>query len=197
MTRIGYYVQGDMDDAVVRGLAQRWCPDAELASPRFRGSSRESFRRELRKSLIDLAGVKACDILVVLTDADVNPWREVKNREMAKIPDDYRHVTLFGVAERNIEWWLAIDRGALAHELDCRVEDIPGDEPHLSNFIKRRFGMTNRDTREDAKARVRKYVLEASLGPWIQGSRSFEGFYAEARSWALRNACSLPNELEA
>ena len=37
--RIGYYVQGAMDESVVRGLAKRWCPDAELAEGRFRGSS--------------------------------------------------------------------------------------------------------------------------------------------------------------
>ncbi len=28
--KIGYYVQGDADEAVVRGLRKRWCPDAEL-----------------------------------------------------------------------------------------------------------------------------------------------------------------------
>ena len=195
--KIGYYVQGDADEAVVRGLARRWCPDAALAPGRFRGSSNESFRRELSKSLMDLVGVRACDVVIVLTDADVNTWREVRKRETERIPQDYRHVTVFGVAERNIEWWLAIDRNALAQELGCRVEDIPGDEPDLSGFVKRRFGMTHRDTREDAKARVCTYVLEASLRPWIEGSRSFEDFYTRARQWALQNGCSLPNEREA
>ena len=52
--KLGYYVQGGMDEAVVQGLANRWCPDSELAEGRFRGSSGESFRREIRKSLIDL-----------------------------------------------------------------------------------------------------------------------------------------------
>ena len=28
--KIGYYVQGDADEAVVWGLAKRWCLDAEL-----------------------------------------------------------------------------------------------------------------------------------------------------------------------
>ena len=49
--KIGYYVQGDTDEAVVKWLAQRWCPDAELAEGQFRGSSRESFKREIAKSL--------------------------------------------------------------------------------------------------------------------------------------------------
>lgn len=194
--KIGYYVQGDADEAVVRGLARRWCPEAALAPGRFRGSSRESFRRELRKSLMDLAGHKACDIVVVLTDADVNPWREVRRREAARIPESYRHVTVFGVADRNIEWWLAVDRNALAQELGCGVEDIPRDEPHLSSFVKRRFGLTDRDTREDAKERLCAYVRQASLRPWIRDSDSFGAFYDEARRWAAQNGCSLPNELE-
>ena len=52
--KIGYYVQGAMDVAFVWGLARRWCPHAELAEPVMRGSSRESFRREIRKALLDL-----------------------------------------------------------------------------------------------------------------------------------------------
>ena len=71
--KIGYYVQGDADEAVVWGLARRWCPDAVLAPCRFRGSSKESFKRELDKSLRDLVSHKACDVVVVLTDADVKP----------------------------------------------------------------------------------------------------------------------------
>ena len=146
---------------------------------------------------MDLVGDKVCDIVVVLTDADVNPWRDVRRREAARIPENCRHVTVFGVACRNIEWWLAIDRIALARELDCRVEDIPEGEPHLSGFVKRRFGLTDRDTRDHAKERVCKYVLQASLRAWIQGSRSFEDFYTGARGWAARNGCPLPNELDA
>jgi hypothetical protein len=195
--KIGYYVQGDADEAVVCGLARRWCPDAARAPGRFRGSSRESFKRELDKSLRDLVSHQACDVVVVLTDADEHPWRDVRRREAARISGSYRHVTVFGVADRNIEWWLATDRIALARELDCGVEDIPADEPHLSRFVKRRFGLTGRDSREDAKERIGRYVLQGSLRPWIRDSDSFKAFYDEARSWAARSGCSLPNELEA
>ena len=52
--KIGCYVQGAADEAFVHGLAERWCPDAELAEGKFRGSSRESFRREIEKALLDL-----------------------------------------------------------------------------------------------------------------------------------------------
>lgn len=191
--KIGYYVQGDADEAVVWGLAQRWCPDAELAQGKFRGTSGESFSREISKSLQALK-YEGCDILVVLTDADANPWRDVKKRESAKIPTDYEHLTLFGVSDRNIECWLAIDRGALAREFACPVEDIPSDNP--SGFVKRRFGLTNRDEKKAAKARVQDYVARVSLRSWIAGSDSFRKFYDDARRLARQNKCSIRNERE-
>ncbi len=190
--KIGYYVQGDTDEAVIRGLAKRWCPDAELAEGRFRGSSRESFRRQIANSLMDLKSHKRCDLIVVLTDADANPWRDVKRRESDRILEDCRYLTLFGVADRNIECWLAIDRSALACELECQEEDIP--EPDPSNFVKRRFGLTGRDTKQDAKVRICDYVAQASLKTWIEGSDSFENFYEDARDLAAQNECSIPNE---
>lgn len=192
--KLGYYVQGDVDEAVVRGLASRWCPGAELAEGRFRGSSSESFRREVRKSLMDLKEDKGCDVLVVLTDADANLWRDVKKNEWNKIPDDYRHSTLFGVADRNIECWLAIDRGALAAELACGMEQIPTDDP--AGFVKRRLGLSDRNRKKDAKDRIRDYVTRVSLKSWIENSDSFKDFYDEARRLALRTGCPFPNELE-
>lgn len=189
--KIGYYVQGHTDEAVVKGLAKRWCPDAELEKERFRGASGESFRREISDSLLALKD-KRCDILVVLTDSDANRWRKVKNRESAKIPTECEHLTLFGVAERNIECWLAIDRDALACELKCPVEDIPSDDP--SHFVKRKFGLTHRDEKQEAKARVRDYVAQASLRSWIKRSDSFREFYKDARRFATQNGCSIPNE---
>lgn len=52
--KIGYYVQGAADEAVVWGLRKRWCPDSMLEEGQFRGNSGESFRREIQKNLIDL-----------------------------------------------------------------------------------------------------------------------------------------------
>ena len=192
--RIGYYVQGDTDEAVVWGLVKRWCPAANLAPGTFRGSSRESFRREIRKSLLDLRDDKECDIVVVLTDADGNPWRHVKTRESDKIPAKFRDLTVFGVADRNIESWLAVNREALAVELECQINEIPDGDP--SNFIKRRLGLNDRDRKQAAKIRVRDYVSQAPLKSWIEGSESFEDFYRDARSLALRLQCAFPNELE-
>ena len=192
--KIGYYVQGDADEAVVWGLAKRWCPDAELVKGPFRGSTNVALKRELHIALsMNLKDDKRCDVIVFLTDADADLWRDVKRRESNSIPTDCQHLTLFGVANRNIECWLAIDRSALARELKCSEEDIPKDNP--SDFVKRHFGLTGRN-KQEAKARICNYVAHASLKTWIEGSDSFEAFYKETRRWATQNECSIPNERE-
>ena len=191
--KIGYCVQGDADEAFIRGLAARWCPGVSLIQGVFRGASQETLKRKIAKSLVELRDSKRCDLVVYLTDADREPWRDVKNREFAKIPEDRRHLTIFGVADRNIECWLAIDRSSLARELDCYEQEIPRDAP--SDFVKQRFGLSGRD-KELGKTRVRNFVKQAQLKTWIERSDSFEDFYEDARDWALQNNCSLPNERE-
>lgn len=193
--KIGYYVQGAADEAVVWGLCDRWCPQAELAEAKFRGSSGESFRRELPKALRDLRDAKECDVLVVLTDSDVNDWRDVQKRETDRIPLDCRHLCVFGVAVRNIECWLVLDRHALADELGCDANDLAVDDP--SHVVKRRFGLGERDfDRDQGKQRVRRYVANANLKAWINNGASFADFYDEARRLATQTGCAIPNERE-
>ena len=194
--KIGYYVQGTTDEAFVHGLADRWCPNAERAQGKFRGSSPISFRREIANALWDLRDDKHCDVLIVLTDSDEYPWREVKRREWERVPEDCRHLCVFGVAKRNIECWLAIDREALARELGCKRADIPAGDP--SGFVKRQFGLGKRDAaREEAKTRVSRFVANAPLKTWIERADSFEDFYRDARALGTQMNCSIPNELEA
>ncbi len=195
--KIGYYVQGTADEAFVHGLKQRWCPDAELAQGKFRGSSGQSFRREIAKALIDLRDDKGCDALVVLTDCDTGSWREIQRRERGKIPVDCQHLLVFGVAERNIECWLAIDRKALADELECQPDDIPRLPDDPAGFVKRRFGLTRRDAaRETAVNRIADFVARVGMKPWIDDSQSFKDFYQQARDLATSRKCLVPNELE-
>jgi hypothetical protein len=194
--KIGYYVQGSMDEAFVWGLAKRWCPDAGLAEGKFRGSSKESFWREIRKALLDLRDDKHCDILVVLTDADGNPWREVRRREASRVPETCQHLCVFGVADRNIECWLASDRGQMARYLTCAVEDIPTEDP--SGFLQGKFGASERDEmRREAKERVRDFVAVVNMKPWINNSESFADFYDESRRLATQRNCAIPNERDA
>ncbi|HBO42769.1 MAG TPA: hypothetical protein DD670_02285 [Planctomycetaceae bacterium] len=194
--RIGYYVQGAADEAFVHGLAKRWCPQAELAQGKFRGRSRESHRREIKNALIDLRDNHRCDVLVVLTDSDTASWREVKQREWKRVPKECEDLTVFGVAERNIECWLAIDRHMLASELGCDPNDIPSEDP--SGFVKRCLGIGERDTmRDEAKRRIQDFMATPPrLKTWIEGSPSFKDFYNDIRLLGSRRGCQIVNELD-
>lgn len=193
--KIGYYVQGTVDEAFVKGLSERYCPKAVLAKGKFRGASAPSLRRDLRIALLDLRNNHSCDYLVVLTDADDAEWHDIYKREWDKVPIDCKHITVFGVANRNIECWLSIDRSALAAELGCKAEDIPTDNP--SGFVKRKFGVGSRGTeRQAGKERIEKFVSEVSFYNWLQNCKSFEHFWDQIYTLSKQSDCTIPNERE-
>ena len=125
--KIGIYVEGAADEAFLRGLKNRWCPNAEFVVGRSRGESKQSLRRELRKNLIGLRDRDRCDLLVCLTDCDIHGkgWRDIKKNESAKVPEGCKHLTVYGVADRNIECWMALDREAMAGFLECSEMNFP------------------------------------------------------------------------
>ena len=191
--RIGYFVQGWMDEAFVKGLARRWCPDAKMERGQFRGRSGESLRREIKKTLLDLFENRACEVLIVVTDCDVAEWREIKRAEFEKVPDQLRAFTAFGVTDRNIESWLTLDRIYFAKETGCSPLEIPKWDP--SGFVKK---VMNRGMhgKEDTKERVINFVAGAVLRTWINNSDSFEDFYEQCRDLAQEKKCAFPNERE-
>lgn len=193
--KLGYCVQGSADEAFVKGFAKRYCVSPSFEEPYFRGESGLTLRREIKKALQELIH-KACHYVVILTDSDTSDWKEVYKREWKKVPDQYQHLTVFGVADRNIECWLALDRHALAKELGCDVSDIPSDNP--SEFVKRSFGITGRQ-REDGLRRIEEFVQRVKLNDWIKSSNSFEAFYERIRELSKQatSSCHIPNEREA
>ncbi len=179
-------------------MAKKYCPAATLASGKYRGQSGESHRRELRHALLDLVSDKHCDYLVVLTDADSGSWLEIYNREWMRIPDECKHVTVFGVADRNIECWLSLDRRALAEKLGCSENDIPSDNP--SGFVKRRFGVSSRgQLRLQGVECIEQFVSHAPrdvIQNWIHNGRSFAHFWDQIFQLGKREHCHVPNERE-
>ena len=189
--KIGYYVEGKADEAFVLGLRDKYCPKAELAEGIFRGSSTESHHREIRKALLDLWSSHRCDFLVVLTDADESRWRDIFDRGWKKVPAELEHRTLFGVADRNIECWLALDRDALSKELGCKPNDFPSDNP--SGFIKKRFGVSSRGS--TGVDRIRRFVAKSIFHNWLH-DKSFDHFWEQIWVLSKREGCDIPNERE-
>lgn len=189
--KIGYFVQGSADVAFVKGLADKYCPEATLALGKFRGSSGLSLRREIPKALKDLHDNHSCDYLVVLTDSDEAEWREVHTKEWERIPVELQHLTVFGVANRNIECWLSLDREALAKELDCKPNDIHSDNP--SGFVKKRFGVSSRGS--SGMNRIQRFVKNSNLHNWLH-DKSFEHFWDQIFQRSKLEGCNIPNERE-
>jgi hypothetical protein len=125
--KIGYSVEGSTDRALITGLRNRWRPDAELVEGKFRGQTHTSRRREIPRICQELSR-KGADLIVFLTDSNLNPWQDVQKADADKCPPQYRRLSIFGVCLRNAECWLAADSGHIANfsgrnEPEFRVAD--------------------------------------------------------------------------
>lgn len=187
---IGYSVEGATDRAFLEGLRRRWYPDAALIEGSFRGASGISLRRDIPRICQEL-NHKDADAIVFLTDADEQDWRQVKRAENEFVPSEFRHLTLYGVADRNIECWLAADPGYLAHRLNVPPQSLDVTDP--KGVFEHSLGITSFDRREEEIASI---VCEAPLRNWLKRSPSFQAFYEDARVLSKQEGNPIPNEWE-
>ena len=123
--KIAFCVEGSGDRAVVRGLRDRWCPQAELLEGRFRGQlPRSQIPKECR-ILTD----KGADLIVFLRDSNLENWRDVLREDQEKCPPEFRHRAVFGVCDRNAECWLAADADHLAARLGRPRNELTTNDP--------------------------------------------------------------------
>lgn len=187
---IGYSVEGATDRVFLEGLRQRWCPDGVLIEGSFRGDSGISLRRDIPRICLELDH-KEANVIVFLTDANEQNWRQVKRHESEFVPLEFRHVTLYGVAGRNVECWLAADRDYLAGRLNVSPEAL--DAPDPKGIIEQALGITSYDRKEDEIASI---VRDAPVRNWLDRSPSFEAFYEDARVLSKQEEYPIPNERE-
>jgi hypothetical protein len=186
----GYSVEGATDRALLEGLRRRWLPDATLIEGAFRGESGISLRRDIPRICLEL-DYKGADAVVFLTDANEQEWREIRQRESEFVPAEFRHRTLYGVAERNVECWLAADREYLARRLNILPVDL--DVPDPKGLFERAMGVSSYNRKEEEIASL---VSSAPLRTWLARSPSFEAFYEDARLLARQQEHPIPNERE-
>jgi len=187
---IGYSVEGATDRAFLEGLRQRWCPDAVLIEGSFRGASGVSLRRDIPRICQELDH-KRTSVIVFLTDANDQDWRKVKRRESDYVPAEFRHMTLYGVADRNIECWLAADRNYLARRLNVSPQTLHVPDP--KGVFECALGVTSYDRKEEEIASI---VRNAPLRSWLKRSPSFEAFYQDVRMLSKQEKHPIPNERE-
>jgi hypothetical protein len=191
---IGYAVIEDSaHHAFLEGLRQRtrWCPYAQTVLGGLRGQTGKSLRREIRDICLELND-KGVDVMIFLRDANIEAWREVKNRERNLVPAEYQHITIYGVADRNIECWLAADREYLARQLNIDPAELDVDDP--SRIIKSRLGT-------DKFSQIVAIVRAAPVRNWISNSKSrnsgsFERFYDDVLDMSQQLGCNITNERE-
>ncbi len=190
--KIGYCVEGSTDRAFIEGLRRRWCPAAILVEGPFRGTTGFSLRREIPKICQGL-DANSCDIFVFLTDSNDQTWHEVNTHQISKIPEEYKHRTLSGVAERNIECWLTADPEWFAEMTGSRFDanDLRNDDP--KGVVESALEICGQDKQEE---KISRLVQNAPVRTWLDNSYSFEKFYEDTRDLSIRYQCSFQNERE-
>lgn len=185
--KIGYSVEGSTDRAFLSGLKRRWCSYAEMVEGRFRGSTQESQRRELRKICLEL-DFKSVDLIIFLLDGNGTHWRTVDQQVKERMPKDALHKIVIGVPDRNVERWICHDPNYIAEVCG----GFPGD--YLKDDPKAAFEAVMGISRDDKKeAEIENLVANAPIWNWLS-HESFNHFYETIRDLSQQRDCTIKNE---
>jgi hypothetical protein len=184
--KIGYSVEGSTDRALVKGLHQRWCKNAELLEGHFRGSTGQRRRGEIPKICHELI-YKGADLIVFLQDSNKEKLRCVLEADEARCRDEHKHLAVFGVCDRNVECWICADADWIAGKTGKPSSEFRVADP--KQVFQRAMGISSFDKKEDEITRL---VVEAPLRNWLS-NRSFEDFYDKLQQRSKQLGCSIEN----
>jgi hypothetical protein len=182
--RIGFGVEGATDRAFITGLRDRFCPRAELEEGSFRGTTDLRLRAEIPKICKELIE-KNVDVIVFLTDSsEPGDWHKKKRTEYDYVPNDYKHLTLYGVTEKNIETWITADKSYIGKELGVNpnVFNVPDPKSEFERVL----GIVSLDKKE---GRIAEIVKNAPIDVWKQSLSSFNSFYEDIMNIARDRGC--------
>jgi len=185
---VAYIVEGSTDRALLHGLRDRWCPNAELKALGFRGSK---LRHRHYPKVCAEARFKEVDVLVLLTDANGRDWRKVKREELRALPAPCPFNVIVGVCDRNVECWICADATYAAQQLksDASLFNVPDPKGAFE-------AASGIDRDAKCEERIAAMVRDAPVRNWIKQSPSFRAFYEDARDIAQQRKCAMPNEIE-
>ncbi|MBM4027642.1 MAG: hypothetical protein FJ280_19915 [Planctomycetes bacterium] len=184
--KIGYSVEGSTDRAFLEGLRRRWCPQAQLVEGLFRGTSGLSQRREIRRVCVELTA-KGAVLIVFLRDANNESWRDVLKADEERCRPDHRHLTVFGVCDRNVECWFCTDANWMGKETGCPADMFRVPDP--KDTFEKAVGITRLDKKEEQIATM---VQQAPLKNWLS-NRSFRDFYERIWDKSKERGCQVEN----
>jgi len=184
--KIGYSVEGSTDRALLEGLRRRWCPQAQSVEGRVRGTSGISQRREIPNTCRELVS-KGAALIVFLRDANEENWRAVLNADTDRCCDEHKHLTVFGVCDRNVECWMCADRDWIAKRTAKETAEFQVADPKAA--FESALAITARDRKENEIAEL---VQDAPLRNWL-ANRSFEDFYDNLWQKSKEHNCRIEN----
>src|ERR1051325_853153 len=184
--KIGYSVEGSTDRALLTGLRDRWCPEAELVPGTFRGFTDTSRHREIPRICLELS-LKRVDLIIFLTDSNGPNWREVQRGDAEKFPAQYKHLAVFGVCLRNPECWLSTDADHIANQFNRNAAEIRIAEP--KSIVESCFCVTRMDKKE---GEIAEFVRAAPLRHWLSNP-SFQDFFDKLWQKSKELGCQIEN----
>ena len=183
---IGYSVEGSTDRALLHGLRDRWCPEAELIKGKIRGQTRRP--REIPNIYTELK-FKGADIVIFMRDANNENWREVLAAESKYCKPENQDFTIFAVCNRNVECWICAD-------VRWIKEQLRSEDDFSIKGAKDAFEQAMQISRDDNKeSEIIELVKKAPLKQWLQ-NRSFKDFYEKLRDKSQELGCRIENLLD-
>jgi hypothetical protein len=195
INRIGVLCQDRNSFGFLLGIARRLNCQATLIEPATGSLAKSTFmsQRQARIAVADLQR-KAVDLIVRFTDADTNPWQEVKRHEEQSFPGFSRPILVCGVAVDNVEHWLALDLSYISSSLNLpNLASVPREE--LTGIVKHAIAQQGAPASEIVASIVTNAPADV-FHSWLNADPSLRRFYQECRAAAIRSNCQVPNELD-
>lgn len=126
-------------------------------------------------------------MIIFLRDVNNENWREVLKADEARCRAEHKHLTIFGVCDRNVECWLCADADWIAKETGHQPNEFCVADP--KDPFEEAMGITRLDKKEEEIAAM---VRRAPLKNWFS-NRSFKEVYERVWDKSKERGCQIEN----
>lgn len=195
--KIGIIYQDLNSLGFLRGLKDRLKCDAELIPPPTAMGKPRQLPRRSANAAWQYFQKKGVDLVVRFTDADGQPWQEVKRKELDVVPHEGQSIWICAIAVNNPEEWLCLDEGYLAEVLGVPKEELR-DPVQRADRVKSAIKAAEPavEDRSEIVARIVRRAPQKVFRRWLEDN-ALRTFYTDCRNAAKRADCETPDELEA
>lgn len=192
--RIGVIYQDATSLGFLHGLRKRLGCEAELVKPPAAIGRQRRIQHKKALDAVRYFEKNQVDLIVRFTDADRDPWRRIREAELAEVARTAHTPVVCGVAVNSPEEWLALDPEYLAGKLGFDVRDLRAAS-NRTGFVKHALAKTA-GGKEPMPNLVQRLVEEAGadvFGRWLRDDALRE-FYRDCHGAAMVAGCERPDE---